>query len=306
MAWREALSLKTQREQLNAAFPKRSKVSDGGIGDAAHQSRDSDHNPWIKDKKGIGVYSARDYTHDPKTGIDCNWLAEELRREKDPRTKYVIWNGRMFSSYAAHGYKPWEWRPYSGKNKHTKHLHISVHPHNYDDPKPWRFHFPKPRPLMDVAVITEEHEALPDKPDLGEVSVADCPDCGLAFDKSLLRFADNLCPDCGAKADKAKTAPATGETKTQEGHKLDTPQTDVQPTQLKGWHTGLVGFVLTNIAAAAAWFTNQPPLVRASIMVGGAVATSALILAVVWIKNQREERANQKDLAIIKAKGSEM
>jgi hypothetical protein len=304
MAWREPLALKTYREQLNAAFPKRSKISDGGIGDAAHASRNSDHNPWVKDKKGVGVFTARDITHDPVTGVDCHWLAEELRRHKDPRLKYVIWHDRMFSSYPAHGYKAWEWRPYSGSNKHRKHLHLSIQPTNFDDTRPWKLEFPKPRPLMDVATITREEEDLPEFPTVAEgTNVTDCPECNLAFDSSLKRFADDLCPDCGAKADAAKAAPATGETKTATGEKFDAPQTDVQPTQLKGWQTGLVGFVLTNLAAVGAWFTNQPPLVRASIMVAGAIATSALILAVVWIKNQREERANQKDVAIIKTKG---
>lgn len=46
MAWRLAGSLVTFRDQLNAAFPNRSKISDGFIGDAAHQAQGSasDHN----------------------------------------------------------------------------------------------------------------------------------------------------------------------------------------------------------------------------------------------------------------------
>lgn len=139
MAWRVAESLEVLRKQLNDAFPKRSKASDGGIGDAKHASRSSDHNPWIKDKKGVGVVSARDFTHDPKTGIDCNWLAETLVENKDPRIKYIIWNKRICSSLTA----PWTWRPYKGTNAHTKHLHISVSdaPAKYDSKKLWVLDF---------------------------------------------------------------------------------------------------------------------------------------------------------------------
>src|SRR5215472_9581086 len=61
--WRVAKSLARLRTQINDAFPQRSKSSDGTIGDAAHASRSSDHNPWIVDD-GIGVVSAFDVTHD--------------------------------------------------------------------------------------------------------------------------------------------------------------------------------------------------------------------------------------------------
>src|SRR5262245_17692709 len=55
--WRVARALERMRAQINAAFPQRSKDSDGTIGDAAHASRASDHNAWIVDD-GIGVVSA--------------------------------------------------------------------------------------------------------------------------------------------------------------------------------------------------------------------------------------------------------
>jgi hypothetical protein len=304
MSWREPIALKTIREQLNAAFPKRSKVSDGGIGDAAHASRNSDHNPWVKDKKGVGVITARDFTHDPATGVDCHWLGEELRKHKDKRLKYVIWNKRIFSSYPAHGFPAWAWRPYSGTNAHTKHLHLSIQPTDFDNPTKWRLDFPKPRPLMDIAVVTKEEEELPEFPTVAEPTVTECPECKVVFDSASKRFADDLCPDCGAKADLTKVAPSTGETKTASGEPIETPRTDVQPTQLKGWQTAIAGFFATNIAAIFSWLAGQPPIVRASIMIAGAVATSALILAVIWIKNQREERANQKDITLIKSSGS--
>ncbi len=156
MAWRVAESLETLRKQLNAAFPKRSKASDGGIGDAKHASRNSDHNPWVKDGK-TGIVTARDFTHDPKTGIDCQWLADTLVRNKDPRIKYIIWNRQICSSLTS----PWKWRPYSGANAHTKHLHLSVNSEkkHYDSTKAWKLDFPKAT-TSDVAKIVEDDEPV--------------------------------------------------------------------------------------------------------------------------------------------------
>lgn len=138
MAWRIAESLKTLRDQINAKFPGRAKASDGAIGDAAHASRDSDHNPWVKDG-ATGIVTALDITCDPKDGADTEALAETLRQKRDPRVKYVIYDRRMFSAYPAGGVAAWTWRPYRGKNPHIKHFHISVQPEKalYDDTRAW-------------------------------------------------------------------------------------------------------------------------------------------------------------------------
>lgn len=132
MGWRMARSLDTFLAQLNAARPLRSKASDGGIGDAAHASRGSDHNPWY----GPGIVTARDFTHDPEEGVDIARLAEELRESRDGRIKYVICNRRIMAGGG--GPSPWVWRPYSGSNPHTKHLHLSVVASPAcDDSRPW-------------------------------------------------------------------------------------------------------------------------------------------------------------------------
>lgn len=146
MAWRVAASLDKLLEQVNTLAPNRSKVSDGSIGDAAHATRDSDHNPWVKDG-AMGVVTARDFTHDPVHGADMAVITEVLRKSQDSRIKYVIWNRQMFSSYEAHGYAPFMWRPYSGSNPHTKHGHISVQPQksHYDNVRAWTIE-PKSRP----------------------------------------------------------------------------------------------------------------------------------------------------------------
>ena len=131
--WRVARSLDVLLGQLNAMAPKRSKASDGSVGDAAHQANaSSDHNPHY----GPGIVTARDYTHDPANGLDCQKLANALVAAKDPRLKYVIWNRRIVDSRP--GNNPWAWVNYSGTNPHTKHLHLSVMAAPIcDDTRPW-------------------------------------------------------------------------------------------------------------------------------------------------------------------------
>lgn len=130
MSWRVAESLLTLRDQYNAAHPRRNKASDGTIGDADHQNRNSDHNPWV----GPGVVTALDLTHDPANGADMNALANALVDSGDPRIKYIIWNRRIWNPSIA----PY-WRPYNGSNPHTKHLHLSVKSAKryYDSDRPW-------------------------------------------------------------------------------------------------------------------------------------------------------------------------
>jgi hypothetical protein len=127
--WRLARSLEQLRAQVNHLCPRRSTKSDGTIGDPAHAATKSDHNP-----NADGVVTAIDITHDPTGGFSAGLLAETLRRNQDPRIKYVIWNKRIFSSMV----EPWRWRPYSGANAHDKHVHVSVIGADMDSIREWR------------------------------------------------------------------------------------------------------------------------------------------------------------------------
>lgn len=120
----------------NIAWPNRNKRSDGIMGDLSHQfltgpdgklgtaddiPNNSDHN------LGLAV----DITHDPENGCDCNMLAQMAIA--DDRVTYVIWNKRIYNrARASEG-----WRPYTGKNGHTHHIHISVHAAARSDASPW-------------------------------------------------------------------------------------------------------------------------------------------------------------------------
>lgn len=134
MTWRLAKSLEQLRQQVNDSAPGRSTISDGSIGDTAHSNRTSDHNPWC----GPGVVTAIDITDDPSAGADMKGLTESLRLSQDPRIKYVIFSGRMFSSYPTSSTPAWTWRPYTGINAHAHHAHISVQCDvSKDSMRPW-------------------------------------------------------------------------------------------------------------------------------------------------------------------------
>jgi len=144
MSWRMARALgPTGKDgllgEINAAHPNRSKVSDGGIGDARHAASTSDHNPC----KCCRVVTARDFTHDLKNGFDSYKFAEWLRHRVlagEQRVKYVISNRRIFSG---HGQKfpAGQWRAYSGSNPHAHHVHVSVRhdKRHFDDEAPWGY-----------------------------------------------------------------------------------------------------------------------------------------------------------------------
>jgi hypothetical protein len=119
--WRLAYSLEKLRNQANALAPKRSKASDGTIGDGAHKETKSDHNARCLDGKNPLVVTALDITHDPKNGLNSYDVAEALRLSKDPRIKYIISCGKI-----AHASKGFKWQKYNGKNSHCHHVHISV------------------------------------------------------------------------------------------------------------------------------------------------------------------------------------
>lgn len=134
MSWRLAKSLEVLRNEVNAAFPRRSKSSDGTIGDAAHHARASRHVP-----NDAGVVTALDLTHDPLNGCDIHGVARQLVRHPHPDLEYVISNAQVAKRRT--GFK---WEPYRGSNPHTQHAHFAVGQgpdseptQPYDDTVPW-------------------------------------------------------------------------------------------------------------------------------------------------------------------------
>jgi hypothetical protein len=106
--------------QATKLWPKRKKSSDGLLPSAAHlkQNPNSDHNTGL----------AADLTHDPKNGVDCKKLFEQLK--KDKRVKYLIFNKKIW--IRGRGEKA-----YTGSNPHRTHLHISIRDGYGTDVSPW-------------------------------------------------------------------------------------------------------------------------------------------------------------------------
>ena len=113
MSWHLAPALDRLRDEVNAKWPNRSKASDGTIGDAAHSSRTSDHNP--NSRRSV---NAIDVT---AKGIDTDELIAAAKRH--PSVRYIIFNRRIMNRDIGN----FRSRRYSGSNPHTQHVHISLY-----------------------------------------------------------------------------------------------------------------------------------------------------------------------------------
>lgn len=87
----------------------------------------SSHSKWPQSDHGRdpnGDVRAIDIGENNPGQVD--FIGEQLRLSRDYRIKYWIHDERMFSSYPAHGFAPFEWRRYTGSNGHKSHGHLST------------------------------------------------------------------------------------------------------------------------------------------------------------------------------------
>jgi hypothetical protein len=131
-SWILVPCLQELRDEYNLLAPSRDKTSDGSIGDQAHASSPSDHNP---DETGVTPYEDADSTnevHAIDVDKDLNrsgWsmtravqvIVERHRDGRDDRLQNIIWDGKIWS-------RSWGWaaRVYTGSNPHDKHAHYSA------------------------------------------------------------------------------------------------------------------------------------------------------------------------------------
>jgi hypothetical protein len=114
----------TLRNQVNKRWPKRDKRSDGWIGDKAHVSRQSDHNP---DARGLVHALDIDKDLDPKDPGAAQRLANQIVAYAASgipganRIKYVVFNDQIASG--TYPTSMWKWRG-SGYG-HMHHIHVS-------------------------------------------------------------------------------------------------------------------------------------------------------------------------------------
>ena len=149
MGWRNCQASLTLVAEINRRWPDRDRASDGTLGDAAHATRTSDHNPWVT-VAGTGVVRARDVT---ARGVDMPSLMEHLRRlgaAGDPRLAgggYLISDGRItLPDFRG-------WAKYLGSNPHTKHGHVSFSRNaaGFDSRAPWHIVATTTAPAVAVA-----------------------------------------------------------------------------------------------------------------------------------------------------------
>lgn len=172
--WRLAPSLVVLMNETDARAPKRSTASDGSIGDAAHASRDSDHNP--KSPRPPGYVDAVDITDDDANGCDVGLLAAHLVATRDPRVKYLIHKGTIWKSYPNRGFPAWAPQVYTGPNPHARHLHISINAGARTMVRPWWPSLRPPAHLPKPPTVQEDD----DMPAASIIKKADSPEWWLS------------------------------------------------------------------------------------------------------------------------------
>lgn len=121
------------REEFDEAFPARDRASDGTVGDQAHAGSSSDHNPDetgatpYEDADSVNEVHARDVDADLRragwsmTRVLADVIVPRCRSGAETRLQNIIYNGRIISR----SWGWYEWRTYSGANRHDKHAHFS-------------------------------------------------------------------------------------------------------------------------------------------------------------------------------------
>lgn len=119
MAWQVIGGLLTLIHDVRAQY---GNMTVGTIGDAAHRTEVSDHNPDAN-----GNVCAADFMIGPEfSSFDAAQLVTELVTGHDTRLHYVIYNHRIYTS--EHGFAS---QTYSGVDPHTNHVHVSVNHNAY-------------------------------------------------------------------------------------------------------------------------------------------------------------------------------
>jgi hypothetical protein len=124
MACRCAPALVVLRDQVNAAYPDRDRLSDGCCASAAHSQENptSDHEPGSD-----GFAAAYDLDLDLVPGAGPGpmlALREHLYETADSRLKYLIFRGEIW--YPHNGVRPRGKYAYTGVNAHAHHMHVSI------------------------------------------------------------------------------------------------------------------------------------------------------------------------------------
>jgi len=126
---------------FDALWPNRNRSQDGTIGDTAHQSSVSGHNPddtagskpEREDADNIAEVRAADVD---ARGVNMQAVVDAIVSDPNERKRfiYIIFNGYIWS--ASNG---WRKAKYNGSDQHTTHAHFSGDPNYDEDARPFNF-----------------------------------------------------------------------------------------------------------------------------------------------------------------------
>ncbi len=132
-SWVRTRGLTTFVGEVNETFPGRDRKSDGSVGDLAHQTSPSGHNP---DRTGLAEYKDGDAKNEvravdvdkdlrPGSGIDwmelvVQYIVKRARSGVFVPFEYIIYKRRIWGRW-----DNWVTRQYTGVNPHNEHAHFS-------------------------------------------------------------------------------------------------------------------------------------------------------------------------------------
>jgi len=134
--WQVSAPIELLATMVEKTWPDK-HPTDGTVASQRHDANNprSDHRP--KPVTGPGIVRAIDIGEVIEDQGET--LTELLRASRDPRIRYVIHEGRLFSSYDHSDGPAWEWRPYRGGNEHLDHVHVSILATADTDARPFAF-----------------------------------------------------------------------------------------------------------------------------------------------------------------------
>jgi len=139
MTWVLTPAMRRLRAEVDAIAPQRDRSSDGSIGDQAHASGASGHNP---DETGRAEYTDSDRVNEVRAidldgdlrtpGLTMEDIVQQLVRRcrtgAERRLAYIIYRRRIWGDGAG-----WREQPYYGANPHDQHAHVSGRPAGDED-----------------------------------------------------------------------------------------------------------------------------------------------------------------------------
>jgi hypothetical protein len=123
--WHLAPSLRQLAKQVSADQPA-GQPGDGTVASQRHDqvSPNSDHRPSPHDEEDNATVRAIDIGE--TTDEVGRRIVDAIVDSRDPRVRYIIYEGRSIWAELHNGYLPWEWQPYRGLAPHTGHFHLSI------------------------------------------------------------------------------------------------------------------------------------------------------------------------------------